>query len=196
MSSYDRSLKKETNQRLSLFGKRLQSLSDSFYSTILEDPQDKQVIKNADEFDAYRDYRSTDFTFDQCSVTDLSSTENFSFTFHITDQQQSKDKGKEHSNKHQVNRLRVSNQTLTDSSFFRWTSLERIVLRPPIERKTRVWWNHRNTKKKKKQSLWTTIAVNRESSVIIQWLVISLFVSPLPSTSRHRQNRSLRNILV
>ena len=54
--SYDRSTKKEANTRLSLFGQRLQSLSDSFYSTILEDPKEKQLIESADQFDEHRHY--------------------------------------------------------------------------------------------------------------------------------------------
>ena len=51
MSSH-RSSNKENKDRLSTFGQRLQSLSDTFYSTILEDSKEKKFgIKNAKELE-------------------------------------------------------------------------------------------------------------------------------------------------
>ncbi len=75
---------KEKDDHLSRFGQRLQSLSDSFYSTILEDSKDnrKIQIKNAKELE---DINSNDFTFDQCSISQITSNDNFSFTFHSND---------------------------------------------------------------------------------------------------------------
>lgn len=70
--------------RLSTFGQRLQSLSDTFYSTILEEPKEKKIqIKNAQQLE---DFQSNDFTFDECSSTQITSNDNFSFTFHSLDQ--------------------------------------------------------------------------------------------------------------
>jgi hypothetical protein len=80
-----RSLNKENEDRLSNFGQRLQSLSDTFYSTILEDSKENEKIqiKNAKELE---DLNSHDFTFDQCSISQITSNDNFSFTFHSIDQ--------------------------------------------------------------------------------------------------------------
>ncbi len=80
-----RSLNKENEDRLSSFGQRLQSLSDTFYSTILEDSKEnkKIQIKNAKQLE---DFQSNDFTFDECSTTQITSNDNFSFTFHSFDQ--------------------------------------------------------------------------------------------------------------
>ncbi len=76
---------KEKDDHLSRFGQRLQSLSDSFYSTILEDSKENQKIqiKNAKQLE---DLNSHDFTFDQCSISQITSNDNFSFTFHSIDQ--------------------------------------------------------------------------------------------------------------
>jgi hypothetical protein len=75
---------KSSKDRLSSFGERLQSLSESFYSTILEESKENKFqIKNAKELE---DFQCQDFTFDQCSTNQLSSNDNFSFTFHSIDQ--------------------------------------------------------------------------------------------------------------
>ena len=91
-----RSLNEEKEHRLSTFGQRLQSLSDTFYSTILEDSNEKKnPIKNAKDLE---DLNSNDFTFDEYSKSDLISNDNFSFTFHSIEQPKNKNK----SDKHQV----------------------------------------------------------------------------------------------
>jgi hypothetical protein len=91
-----RSLNKENEDRLSNFGQRLQSLSDTFYSTILEDSKEnkKIQIKNAKELE---DFNCNDFTFDECATSQITSNDNFSFTFHSIDQP-----NKQKSQKHQV----------------------------------------------------------------------------------------------
>lgn len=77
----------ENNRRLSSFGKRLQSLSDSFYSTILEDAKDKKIeVKTAQQLQNLHENQYEDFTFDQCSTSGLTSNDDFSFTFHSNDQ--------------------------------------------------------------------------------------------------------------
>lgn len=91
-----RSINSEKEDRLSRFGQRLQSLSESFYSTILEDPKEnKKVIQNAKDLE---EFNSTNFTFDEYSNNDLLSNENFSFTFHSIEPIKK-------SQKHQVNHL-------------------------------------------------------------------------------------------
>jgi hypothetical protein len=80
MSSSRRSSNKN---RLSSFGQRLQSLSDTFYSTILEDSKETtHQIKNAKEFEHLQKSQYDNFTFDECST----SNDDFSFTFHSIDQ--------------------------------------------------------------------------------------------------------------
>ena len=78
----------ENRIRLSLFGQRLQSLSDSFYSTILEDSnrKEKEIVKSSDQL---KQCQFNDFTFDQCSFNEMSTKDNFSFTFHSIDQSNS-----------------------------------------------------------------------------------------------------------
>lgn len=88
---------RQPEDRLSRFGQRLQSLSDTFYSTILEDPKEnKVVIQNAKDFE---ELNSNDFTFDEYPNVDRLSNENFSFTFHSIEPTKHKTK----SEKHQVN---------------------------------------------------------------------------------------------
>ena len=83
-----RSINSEKDDRLSRFGQRLQSLSESFYSTILEEPKEKKiVIQNAKDLE---ELNSTNFTFDEYSNNDFLSNENFSFTFHSIEQQPKK----------------------------------------------------------------------------------------------------------
>jgi hypothetical protein len=95
-----RSLKKENEDRLSSFGQRLQSLSDTFYSTILEDSTDKKPhIKSAKEFEHLQTSQDNNFTFDECSASQVTSNDNFSFTFHSNDQTKIQKKPR----KHQVN---------------------------------------------------------------------------------------------
>jgi len=73
-----------SKDRLSSFGERLQSLSDSFYSTIVEESKENKFqIKTAKQLE---NVQCQDFTFDQCSTNDLSSKDEFSFTFHSIDQ--------------------------------------------------------------------------------------------------------------
>lgn len=81
-------LAKEKNDRLSSFGERLQSLSELFYSTILEDSNDnkKIQIKNAKQLEDFETSKNEDFTFDQCSTSQITSNDNFSFTFYSIDQ--------------------------------------------------------------------------------------------------------------
>jgi hypothetical protein len=84
MSSRRHTFNKENEDRLSSFGQRLQSLSDTFYSTILQDSKEKKIqIKNAKQLE---DFESNDFTFDECSTTQITSNDDFSFTFHSIDQ--------------------------------------------------------------------------------------------------------------
>ena len=95
-----RSLNKENEKRLSSFGQRLQSLSDTFYSTILEDSKDKKYqIKNANEFEHLQTSQYDNFTFDECSTSQITSNDDFSFTFHSNDQTKIQKKPR----KHQVN---------------------------------------------------------------------------------------------
>jgi hypothetical protein len=97
--SYYRSFNKENEDRLSSFGQRLQSLSETFYSTILEDPKDKKIlIKNAEELESLKTSSYEDFTFDEFSSSRITTNDNFSFTFHSIDQPKVKT-----SKKHQVN---------------------------------------------------------------------------------------------
>ena len=76
--------------RLSLFGQSLQSLRDSFYSTILEDSnrkeEEKEIIKSSDQL---KQCQLNDLTFDQCSFNEIATKDNFSFTFHSVDQSNS-----------------------------------------------------------------------------------------------------------
>ncbi|CAF1016607.1 unnamed protein product [Rotaria sp. Silwood1] len=82
-----RLINKENEDRLSLFGKRLQSLSESFYSTILEESPEKKIqIKNAKQFEELERSKNEDFTFDQCSTSRITSNDDFSFTFQSNDQ--------------------------------------------------------------------------------------------------------------
>ncbi len=82
-----RSLNKETEDRLSSFGQRLQSLSDSFYSNILQDSKEqKPQVKSAQEFEHLRTSECEDFTFDECSISRVTSNDDFSFTFHSIEQ--------------------------------------------------------------------------------------------------------------
>ncbi|CAF1564561.1 unnamed protein product [Adineta steineri] len=86
MSSH-RSINKENEKRLSSFGQRLQSLSDTFYSSILEDTKEqKPLIKNARELEHLRISECDDFTFNECSISQVTSNDNFSFTFHSLEQ--------------------------------------------------------------------------------------------------------------
>ncbi len=79
-----RSLNKENEDRLSSFGQRLQSLSDSFYSTILEDSKEEKLpISTAQQLE---DFQCNNFTFDECSTSQITSNDHFSFTFHSNDQ--------------------------------------------------------------------------------------------------------------
>ncbi|CAF3624489.1 unnamed protein product [Rotaria socialis] len=88
--SKDKLLNKENEKSLSSFSKRLQSLSDSFYSTILEDSNNKKMqIKNAKQLEDFQTSQYEDFTFDQCSTSQLTSHDDFSFTFHSNDQAKS-----------------------------------------------------------------------------------------------------------
>jgi hypothetical protein len=97
--SYCRSFNKENEDRLSSFSQRLQSLSETFYSTILEDPKDKKVvIQNAEQFESLKTSDYQDFTFDEFSSSRMTTNDNFSFTFHSIDQPKEKT-----SKKHQVN---------------------------------------------------------------------------------------------
>ncbi|CAF1165879.1 unnamed protein product [Rotaria sordida] len=74
---------KENEECLSSFGKRLQSLSDTFYSTIFEDRKDKKIeIKNAKQLEDLQTSEYEDFTFDQYSTSQITSNDDFSFTFH------------------------------------------------------------------------------------------------------------------
>ena len=78
---------KSSKDRLSSFGERLQSLSETFYSTILEESKENKFqIKNAKDLE---DHQCEDFTFDQCSTNQSSTSDNFSFTFHSIDQTKS-----------------------------------------------------------------------------------------------------------
>ena len=72
--------------RLSSFGQRLQSLSDTFYSNIVDDCQEKRMIKTVRDFDGLEEIRSNEFTFDECSTHEMKSNDDFSFTFHSDDQ--------------------------------------------------------------------------------------------------------------
>ncbi|CAF1146796.1 unnamed protein product [Adineta steineri] len=86
MSSH-RSINKENEKRLSSFGQRLQSLSDTFYSSILEDSKEQRpLIKNARELEHLRISECDDFTFNECSISQVTSNDNFSFTFHSLEQ--------------------------------------------------------------------------------------------------------------
>jgi len=67
ISSYC-SINKKNENRLPTFGQRFQSLSDSFYSTILQDSkQDKIQIKNTQQLEhlTKSDYNDGDFSFKQ-----------------------------------------------------------------------------------------------------------------------------------
>lgn len=76
-----------SSNRLSTFGQRLQSLSDSFYSTILRDcHEDKAPIRSAAQLEHLPKADCDDFTFDQCSISRVTSYDDFSFTFHSLDQ--------------------------------------------------------------------------------------------------------------
>ena len=100
--SSNRSINKENENRLSSFGQRLQSLSDSFYSTILEDSKEqKPQIKNARELEHLRTSKYEDFTFDECSISRVTSNDDFSFTFHSIEQPK-----KQKSRKNQVENKR------------------------------------------------------------------------------------------
>ena len=104
-----RSSNKENKDRLSSFGQRLQSLSDTFYSTILEDPKEKKhQIKNAKEFEHLQISQYENFTFDECSTSQITSNDDFSFTFHSIDQPKKP-------RKHQV---KSSEELLSNKIFF------------------------------------------------------------------------------
>jgi hypothetical protein len=80
-----------SSNRLSTFGQRLQSLSDSFYSTILQDSkEDKAPIRNAQQLEHLTKSDYDDFTFDQCSISRVTSNDDFSFTFHSIEQPKSR----------------------------------------------------------------------------------------------------------
>ncbi|CAF1217048.1 unnamed protein product [Adineta ricciae] len=100
-----------SSNRLSTFGERLQSLSDSFYSTILQDSkqESKFQVKNAQQLENLTKTHSSeqnhdDFTFDQCSISHLTSNDDFSFTFHSIEQ--SKLQGNKSRQKHQISRIK------------------------------------------------------------------------------------------
>ena len=58
-----------SSNRLSTFGQRLQSLSDSFYSTILQDcKEDKAPFRNAQQLKHLPKPDDADFTIDQLKV--------------------------------------------------------------------------------------------------------------------------------
>ena len=89
-----RSSNAEKEHRLSIFGQRLQSLSDTFFSTIFDDSKEKKpLIKSAKYLE---DFNCNDFTFDEYSRNDLISNDNFSFTFHSIEQTKSKNKSEKH----------------------------------------------------------------------------------------------------
>jgi hypothetical protein len=97
MSSH-RSVNKQNENRLSSFGERLQSLSDSFYSNILQDSkEEKPQVKSAQQFEHLRTSECEDFTFDECSISRVTSNDDFSFTFHSIEQPKTRK-----SRKHQV----------------------------------------------------------------------------------------------
>ena len=73
-------------ERLSVFGRRLHSLTETFYSEILDDSQKKVVIRNAEDFQGLHEIRSNDFTFEACSASEMKSKDDLSFTFHSIDQ--------------------------------------------------------------------------------------------------------------
>ena len=80
--SNNRRLNKENENRLSSFGERLKRLSDTFYSTILQESEDKKIrIKNVKELEELKRFEDEDFTFDQCSKSEGKSNADFSFTF-------------------------------------------------------------------------------------------------------------------
>ncbi|UJR11698.1 hypothetical protein I4U23_015879 [Adineta vaga] len=104
-----------SSNRLSTFGQRLQSLSDSFYSTILQDSKEdnKLQIKNAQQLEhlsksTYKNNTNDDFTFDQCSISHLTSNDDFSFTFHSVEQPTTKVQNKSFRRKHQSSRIQHS----------------------------------------------------------------------------------------
>ena len=80
--------------RLSSFGQRLQSLSDTFYSNILDDCQEKRVIRTVQDFEGLQEIRSNEFTFDECSTNEMKSNDDFSFTFHANEQDQRETRSK------------------------------------------------------------------------------------------------------
>ncbi len=82
-----RSLNKQTEDHLSSFDQRLQSLNDTFYSTILEDSKDKKhQIKNAKEFEHLQTSQYNNLTFDKCST----SNDDFSFFIQLITQKYKK----------------------------------------------------------------------------------------------------------
>ena len=69
--SNNRRLNKENENYLSTFGERLKHLSDTCYSTILQESEDKKIrIKNVKELEELKRFEDEGFTFDQCSKSE------------------------------------------------------------------------------------------------------------------------------
>ncbi|CAF1184117.1 unnamed protein product [Didymodactylos carnosus] len=75
-------LDKDISARASLFGQRLKSMNDTFFSSILnttKNKQEKVVVKNAQDF--HQMNVNNDFTFGASSSSTSTTTDQYSFTF-------------------------------------------------------------------------------------------------------------------
>lgn len=82
-----------TRSRQSLFEQKLQSLSDSFYSSIIDESLSSRKQRRSTEVrlktaDELTNSKMNNFTFEQCSLEEktFSQSDQFSFTFHSIDQ--------------------------------------------------------------------------------------------------------------
>ena len=156
--------------RLSLCGQRLHSLTETFYSEILDDSQKKMVIKTAQDFEGLQEIRSNDFTFDECSTSELKSKGDLSFTFRSIDQSQRETHTK---NQIQVSNRRGRTEGEMKRHFSRNKTTERIIRphRIQLERKS---FRNKTGQIKQLLSMSTTIVVKLFSLVITLLSLINL----------------------
>ena len=156
--------------RLSLFGQRLHSLTETFYSEILDDSQKKMVIKTAQDFEGLQEIRSNDFTFDECSTSEMKSKDDLSFTFRSIDQSQRETHTK---NQIQVSNRRGRTEGEMNLPFSRNKPSERNMRQHPIQLERKSFWK-KIRQMKQLLSMLITIVVKLFFLVIILLSLINL----------------------